>query len=558
MIRLSSFLTALAVVAFSWPASSAGQRFYSDDPLSKEPETQDASGAQPRDIEQFPDLMLNVFVKPGDKTLDVRAGDVNTIDEVPDSSWFTNRIYARSLTVDEIGTGPLTGKGPAEGRWLVTRGKAAGVSPGFTAKDSQGETWFIQFDSKGYPRAATGAVAAATRLFWALGYNQVESHLTHIDPKLVEIDPSATISPRPGYRRKMNQRDIDRVFARSAPDANALYRAVAGRMVQGKALGGFKYFGTRSDDPNDLVPHEHRRSLRALRVFGAWTNLVDMKAGNTLDTIVTENGRGIIRHYLQDVGSTFGTGALAPHDWDDGYEFFYEGDKIFKRLVSLGFYIQPWQTVDYKRVPEVGRFEGDVFDPRMWKPIAPPAAYLRARDDDNFWAALRVAAFTDEQIGAAAMAAQYKDKTAIAHLGDVLIKRRDKIAKVYLTAINPVTRVAIDGGALSFENAAVRFNAAPPPDGGYEVTWSTFDNASGETTPIGQPGAGAETRLPAPSGLPTATGAFVKASIRTLDKAHPEWARPVDAYFRKSASGWSLVGLDRTLAPPPAGTVETN
>ena len=38
--------------------------------------------------------------------------------------------------------------------------------------------------------------------------------------------------------------------------------------------------------PNDVVPHEHRRELRALKVFGAWTNLVDMKAGNTLDTVV--------------------------------------------------------------------------------------------------------------------------------------------------------------------------------------------------------------------------------------------------------------------------------
>jgi len=50
-------------------------------------------------------------------------------------------------------------------------------------------------------------------------------------------------------------------------------------------------------------------------VFGAWTNLTDLKAGNTLDTLVTVNGRAVIRHYLQDVGSTFGTGANAPHDY---------------------------------------------------------------------------------------------------------------------------------------------------------------------------------------------------------------------------------------------------
>ena len=68
-------------------------------------------------------------------------------------------------------------------------------------------------------------------------------------------------------------------------------------------------FGTRPDDPNDIVPHEHRRELRALKVFAAWTNLVDLKALNTMDTLITENGKARVRHYLLDVGSTFGMGA---------------------------------------------------------------------------------------------------------------------------------------------------------------------------------------------------------------------------------------------------------
>ena len=59
-------------------------------------------------------------------------------------------------------------------------------------------------------------------------------------------------------------------------------------------IGGFRYDSTRPDDPNDLVPHQHRRELRALRVFGAWVNLTDMKAGNTLDTIVNE-----VKHHAQ-------------------------------------------------------------------------------------------------------------------------------------------------------------------------------------------------------------------------------------------------------------------
>ena len=133
----------------------------------------------------------------------------------------------------------------------------------------------------------------------------------------------------------MRPSDLDDVLRRAHRSADGSYRAVAARAVPGKPLGGFRYYGTRPDDPNDVVPHEHRRELRALKVFGAWTNLVDMKAGNTLDTLVTENGRSVVRHYLQDVGSTFGTGANGPREYDEGWEYLYDGDSTLKRLVTL-------------------------------------------------------------------------------------------------------------------------------------------------------------------------------------------------------------------------------
>src|SRR6202008_3412858 len=94
--------------------------------------------------------------------------------------------------------------------------------------------------------------------------------------------------------------DLHRILEPVARNADGTYRVVAGRLVPGKVLGNFLFAGTRPDDPNDLVPHEHRRELRALRVFGAWTNLTDLKDGNTLDSLVPEHGRAIVKHYLQD------------------------------------------------------------------------------------------------------------------------------------------------------------------------------------------------------------------------------------------------------------------
>ena len=33
---------------------------------------------------------------------------------------------------------------------------------------------------------------------------------------------------------------------------------------------------------------------------------MDLKSDNTLDTLITENGRAVMKHLLQDVGNTFG------------------------------------------------------------------------------------------------------------------------------------------------------------------------------------------------------------------------------------------------------------
>ena len=99
---------------------------------------------------------------------------------------------------------------------------------------------------------------------------------------------------------------MNAILERVAKNSDGTYRAVAGRLLPGKILGGYLFQGTRPDDPNDVVPHQHRRELRALRVFGAWTNLTDLKAANTLDTLVTENGRTDRQALPAGRGSTFG------------------------------------------------------------------------------------------------------------------------------------------------------------------------------------------------------------------------------------------------------------
>lgn len=538
----------LATIALT-AVSGGGRKFYDDDPLGREPETQDASGVAARDIELLYDLPYNLFALPR-PTGHVRAQNVNSIDEVPDSSWFTNRILARPVTIAELLRGPNVLDAAGLQRGAVSGLKSTGAAPGFVGRTDDGDSWFITFDAAGHPEAATGALMVASKLFWALGYWQVEQYLTELSAAELaaglRIWPGATVRMPSGQRRGLRQADVEAVLARAHRSPDGSYRMVAAHGIPGTVIGGFRYHGTRSDDPNDIVPHEHRRELRALKVFGAWTNLVDIKAGNTLDTLITgDDGVARVRHYLQDVGSTFGSGANGPHDWDEGHEYLFETEPLWKRLVSFGFYLRPWQTASYADHPSIGRFEAAAFEPDAWRPRTPNGAFLNARDDDTFWAARRVMAFTDEMLRAVVAAGRFSDPAAGRHLADVLIARRDKIGAAYLPRINPLVDFALDErGVLAFANAAVDAGVASAP-AGYRAAWSEYDNDAGESRSLGADTRSSAPRMEAPDTLPSRAGAFVRIEVSAVDPPRAAWTRPVDVYFKRTARGWMLVGLER-------------
>jgi len=538
-----SFIVAAILVVAGVAVSTTSPRFYRDDPIAREPESQDASGAAPSDIGQMYEMVYNLLVQPGYKPSGLRAEDLNTIDEVPDSSWFTNRVGARQLTIDEVVRGPIAGAPPDPSRWVIFREKTSGVHPGVTARDARGETWFLEFDPASYPEAATGAVVMATRFFWALGYNQVESFMTTFDPKRVEFDPKATLRRPSGRRTPFTHDDLNAILEKVARRPDGTYRVVAGRLLPGKVLGNFRYEGTRPDDPNDVVPHERRRELRALRVFGAWLNLTDLKSANTLDTLVEENGRSYVKHWLQDVGSTFGM-CNDLHEWDLSWEHFYQTGTTMKRLASFGFALSPWQTVNYVEGPAIGKFEGERFDPRAWRPQTPTTAYMELREDDAFWAARRVAAFSDEMIRAIVHTGEFSDAAAERELGDIVIQRRDKILRAYLPAVNPIVSPHLDaGGRLTFDNAAVNADVARSPQA-YRASWFEFDNATGSARPLTAT-ISATTTIDAPPELPKSVGSFVAVDISAEGSAYQAWRTPVRAFFRRDVNEWVMVGFDR-------------
>jgi hypothetical protein len=523
-------------------------RFYPDDPIAVDNDRAlDASAATPIEGSNGFDFVEHTFLKPGDRRA-IRAVNVNTIDQVPDSMWFTNRIGVRDMAADEIARGPNTlGTLNIDG-WPIVQEKSSGITPGYRVTDPSGHLYQIKFDPPEHPEMATAAEIIGAAFYHAFGYNVVQGYLVEIDPARIVVSPKATTVDMSGRTRALEREDIDRLLNRAARMPNGKYRAIASRFADGKPLGYFNYFGTRPDDPNDIHPHEHRRELRGSRVFAAWLNHDDSRGINSLDMLEPANGHGAIRHYMFDFGSILGSGSTVAQVPRAGNEYILEWAPAFKTLATLGLWVRPWILVDYPEVPpSVGRLEADFFDPVAWRPEYPNPAFDNMRADDAFWAAEIVARFSDEAVRAIVDRARYSDPAAAAYVTDTILKRRDKVLRAWLTGVTPVARLALTAsGRLTFENAAVKAGVASAPSE-YAITWSRFDNATGTSTgtPIATTATAPEANAP-PELL--AGSDFLAVTIAANHADFPHWRLPVTAHFRRVASGWQMVGLERILS----------
>ena len=532
----------LAIAAVS--GGAAGRKFYPDDPISNDPETQDASAVKPWDISNQYDLIENSFLGAGDSDAR-RAANVNTVDEVPDSSWFTNRVGTRSITNDELVKGPDTGAGPAAGTWTILSKKSEGVTPGFTIRDATGEVYWIKFDPKSNPEMASGAEAVSTKFFHAFGYNVPENYLATMRRDNLAVAPGATMRDRDGRKRPMTIDDVDDILELGAPNSDGTYRVLASRNLTGQPLGPFRYYGTRPDDPNDIFPHEHRRELRGLSVFSAWLNHDEVRSTNSLDTVIERGGRRMVRHNLLDFGSTLGSGSVQAQSRRAGNEFVWESRPTLITMLTLGLYVRPWIKVDYPEIPAVGRIESLYFRPEQWKADYPNPAFRNARADDLFWAARIVAGFSDEAVRAIVGTARFSDPRATEYLNETILVRKSKVLKVWLNGTNPVVRPALSSaGALSFANAAEEAGVAKAAER-YTVQWSRFDNAAGTHEAEGSEQTVNGTHAQAPDALISGQSEYVTARIRAFHAEHPAWSQPLMVYFRRTGDGWSLVGLER-------------
>jgi hypothetical protein len=546
------FLGILALAAALAPGAAvpaAAQRFHPSDPVWKDaddlhvpvrPSEMDWAGTW--------DALTNTFRKKPENGRIPPARGVNSLGEVPDSTWFENRLGTRDLSVEDVVRGPNRGPGPdTTGAWTVLRGKSSGITPGFTIRDSRGDLFFVKSDPRDYFGLSTGAEVIGTRLFHAFGYHVPETWIVYVRRDQIKVDRGATIKLLYYKPRAMNEADLDKLVDSRAQLPDGRIRVVASRAVPGVVVGRARFYGTRPDDPNDVIPHEDRRDLRGYRVMSAWLNHDDSRSVNTLDSWTTENGRSFIRHYKQDFSSILGSGSdwrrqNAPQNPRGGNEYIIDFPPMLKTAASLGVWNRPWHSIRYDVYPEVGAIEAERFDPDAWVPEFPNMAFLSMLPEDAFWAARIVSRFTDEMIRAVVASADLRAPEAEEHLARVTIARRDKVTARYFSILNPLAdfRVESPGGraAVGFRNYGEARRLATVE--AYEYQWFRFDNATGKTEPIGGVERTGTPSLPLPAERPE----YLMVRVRTIAAGQPAWKKAVDVFVRTAGEG-TVVGVDR-------------
>lgn len=526
-------LLTLGALGFT-AALLSGAKFYPDDPIWREPPPIPVTSAVERSISDTYEMLDRVILRRRPKR-GTPARAINTLGEVPDSAWFRNRYRGKPRDLASLVRGPIVGESPEKCfPWTVVRGKNEGASPGFVIDDCSGVRFILKFDSPQHPNITTAAEVIGSKFFHALGYHVPEYRIVRFDRSNLTIGPRATVIDATGKKRPMTPEDLEEILLALKPESDGRFRAVASRFIEGKILGPFLYSGTRSDDPNDIVPHEDRRDLRGLFVFSSWLNHFDTSPVNTLDSLVVEDGIPHIRHHLIDFGSTLGSDALGARRPESGNSYLFEPRPVALQLFTGGIFVPGWQKARYPIVAEAGRFDWKSFDPRRWKPVYPNPAFHNMLPDDAYWAAKKVMEFSDEEIRAMVETGEYGTRAAVDWISECLIERRNKIGRAYFSDVLPLDDFRVEDGELRFWDLAVKYGFVPARV--YEVRWFRFDNLTERRQPLPDP---VGYRIP-PEFLEGSDG-YVCADLWSEDPA-----KRVTAYLRKEDGRIDVVGLERS------------
>ena len=481
------------------------------------------------------------------------AQDVNAADEVPCSTWYCARNHLRPMSAEEIAAGPAVI--PPRLPLTILKGKDLGAASGYQVKDAAGRKFMLKFDIAGHLGMANAGEMIGNRIFHAAGYHVPGALSIDLDPADLKLGPAATYLLYRVQKRPITTGDVRAMLAKVARLPDGRIRAVVVPWIAGNILGGFDMLGVRSDDPNDRIPHQHRRSVRGSWVLFAWMSVLDPSSINTIDSYVEEGGRHFVRHYFFDFGCAFGSATNYAQGVQQDGEYLVEVGRTLGALFSLGLYRRPFQDKrdEWQRLitehPALGYFPAETFDPDTFRTNRKLPSHMRLTDRDAYWGAKLVTAFSDEQIATLVSTARLSEADA-RYIDRGLRVRRDIIGRRYLRAVAAVETpsMAPDGTRICFEDLAIARGYAQPAEVRYAV--EVEDGLGNRIASYEQQAAGPFACIPI-GGTEKGTGYRV-VSIRAHfvgaaghEGVHIGKATRVHLRWRESADRFVVVGLER-------------
>jgi hypothetical protein len=508
----------------------------------------------------------NMVFRPLSEALGVvhhgEAVNVNSLDETPDSSWFTNRIGFHPMSLEELGRGAcsprlmLDPEGSADGTWLIDHGKTDGSSPGFRVNIPGKGKYLFKGEPPDQPERPSAASVIGAAVYDAVGFNTSCEQVVYFRPSLLKLAPGLTHKGNFGAMEPFDQKVVDKILADS-PHRAGLVRMQASAWLPGYLIGPFTYGGTRADDPNDVIPHDDRRELRGGRLLAAWIDHFDAREQNSMDSWMADShdakgkpdsSPGHVVHYYLDTSDCLGS----EWAWEEisrrlGYSYIADWGDMGRDLVTLGIPVRPWDRV--RRAPGeaiFGFFNVKNFEPDHWKNEYPNAAFSRMTERDGAWMARILSHFTPEMVDQLARMGKFSDPVKTTYLASVLRGRLDKILERYLTRLSPLAEVHVAGtDRLCAEDLAETRGLRPPSEFRYAAQLSS--GAAEEPVPV--------TRL-AEGGV-CVTLPHVAAATGTPDDAAERYVRIAIAdgvargslvahlYDRGPVRGYLLAGIER-------------
>ena len=511
------------------------------------------------------DAADNTLFRPLSRLFAVDPGgepvNANSVDEVPDSAWFTNRLGQHPITEAELKRGAcapaliLDADAAPDGSWLVDQGKANGASAGFRIRVPDKGKYMIKTDSKEQPERPSAASVIGSTVYHVAGFNTSCEQIIYVRPSVFKLKPGLKFADNSGVEKPFDDAALKHVLEQTTRRGE-LIRLQASAWLPGALLGPFRYAGARADDPNDIIPHEDRRDLRGGRLLAAWLDHFDAREQNSMDTWIAddkgheESSPGQVRHYYLDTSDTLGS----EWAWDGisrrlGHSYLLDFEDVGVDFITLGIVPRVWDRLERKKGAELfGYFEAREFEPALWKNEYPNPTFSRMTELDGAWAARILARFTPRMVSTLAMMGQFADPFHTSYLAEVLQGRLAKILARYLTRLSPVTDMRVEeGNRLCGLDLARLREVAPDDRFQYHASLAVEGAAEGRSVPVA-PGKSAEVCLTLPhvaadGGSPDdARGRYV---VLQLTNGVAPGPLAVHLYDLGPARGFKLAGIER-------------